>query len=391
MSNKKIFILGAGSSIAHANGKYPNIRNFFRFANELGIGSNNEFPQLENYGNNLLGKMIFGLHANTDIDIEDLLTNIEIDIERKPTLELMMAREQLLKLIRNILNVLEISFVRQEIQGEYALFVNNLASNDTVISFNWDIMLDNLLKRQIILDNRYGLVKNNDEQLNGQYWNFILDISALGEMTWHRMGINLPYLLKDDRNKGYYLKVHGSIDWFYCRNNTCRAAHKVFPVRTIIPPADNLPYHCADCYELLEPLIIPPILNKGYNTYPTLRSIWNLAAQELFLTDEIVVWGYSLPPTDFHSKWLLRQARDAPNLKYLSLINPALIDQDNKTIQEDLVRRFVSIFDGKLSDEKSLRLYESYSDFSAGKDIVSKYDIRNADEVFDRLFMFNEI
>jgi hypothetical protein len=71
-------------------------------------------------------------------------------------------------------------------------------------------------------------------------------------------------------------------------------------------------------------MIIPPVLKKEYRQYPLIRRIWNIASKEIESADEIIIWGYSLPPTDFLVFGLLRQARDK-SLKRLILINPNIV------------------------------------------------------------------
>jgi hypothetical protein len=70
--------------------------------------------------------------------------------------------------------------------------VANLRVSDTIITFNWDIMLDNILKREEILKDRYEINENKDV-LKGQYYQFIHQLSAFGEMTWDRSIISPPY------------------------------------------------------------------------------------------------------------------------------------------------------------------------------------------------------
>ena len=62
-----------------------------------------------------------------------------------------------------------------------------------------------------------------------QYNNFILSLSALGEGTWKNIFPKPPYQ-KWESEEGFYLKLHGSVDWVYCPNEYCRGFGKVFPV-----------------------------------------------------------------------------------------------------------------------------------------------------------------
>jgi len=117
-------------------------------------------------------------------------------------------------------------------------------------------------------------------------------------------------------------------------------------------------------------------LNKGYRTYPLIRRIWNLAAKEMSLVDELIIWGYSLPPTEFYSYWLMRQARES-KLRKLIIINPDVINkyQRKYVINRRFVARFYDLFRRKIS-EKSLILYDSFMDYDANEDVLKKYELK---------------
>ncbi len=344
MDYKRIFILGAGSSIGHSEGLFPSINDFLRKA-ELKFGSDSEFKNVLDYAQKVTGKSL----TRGSINIEDFFTQIEIEIERSPSPKLLAIRSELLRLIQDILLKLGQKIVGRS--GEYEDFYSIIKPSDTIITFNWDLLLDNVLNREDILKERY---ETNQNKATGPYWNFILNLSAIGEMTYKHASIDLPYQ-EWQPEIGYYLKVHGSIDWFYCSNEHCRASSKVFPV---LEPKQT--HFCSDCHEPLEFLIIPPVLNKGYRQYPLIRRIWNVAAKELSVADEIIIWGYSLPLTDFYALWLLRQARQS-EIKKLVLINPSVLGR-KRGISKSFVNRFYDIYHDKLPKE-SICLYESFRDY----------------------------
>ncbi len=71
--------------------------------------------------------------------------------------------------------------------------------------------------------------------------------------------------------------------------------------------------------------------------------LWNIAVQEIKQANEIVIWGYSLPPTDFHSQWLLRKA-DSKNLQRVWVINPAAWKRKSLEADNKFRDRFVNLF-----------------------------------------------
>ncbi len=377
MNSKRVYILGAGSSISHSNGQFPKINEFFSVANEKGLFDIYDFSQIIEYVKTAIGKNIKIRKSN--IDIEDLLTHIEIEIERSALPKLLSIRQEILTFIRKLFIQLT-----DEISGkknDYNSFVNSIIKSDTIITFNWDILLDNCFGREKKLSQyeENGIVIGSSDHYN----EFIFTLTALAEGT---RGYPLPKLPYSQWNvdRGYYIKLHGSVDWFYCANEACRSFRKVYPELDL-----KNELFCSYCHEELNCMIIPPILNKGYKKYPLIRTLWNLASKEISIADEIVIWGYSLPTTDFYSKWLLRQARRAP-IKKLTIINPSLLSKDpsKSTLRIGFVRKYYDIFREQLPKKdlmNSLFLYKNYNDYNFGKDIFEAYGIPEKEEKYSRI------
>ena len=358
MNNKKVYILGAGSSIGHSQGLFPSANDFFRKAKDLNIDIKNEYPQVVDYVQDKLGKDISTGKGATDI--EDLFTYITIELEGNITPDLERIRRQLFVLIQRVLVHLErkVDISVNNAYEEYVSFCSKIGKKDTIITFNWDLLLDNILKRKEILKNIY-MNTNAGVSHPEHYNNFIMDISAIGEGTIKHMSMAYPHK-EWKAETGYYLKAHGSIDWFYCTNDKCRAFGKVFP--SLDP---EVTHFCSECFEELSLLLIPPVLNKEYRKYPIIRKIWNLAKKEISVAGELVIWGYSLPPTDFYSLWLLRQARQS--IKKLTIINPFLLNTKG-VLRTSIVKRFQNIYHKKI-DNSNIFLYSSYKEYCENKKI----------------------
>jgi len=373
MPNKKTFILGSGSSIGHSHGQFPSIVDFFSCAYELKLYNKESFKEIGYFTKQLLGKNIFT--KSIKLDVESLFTLIEIEIERNPNPKLLFIRDELLLLIRKVLTVLEENIENDANidNSEYDSLLKIIDNKDSIITFNWDTLLDNKLGRKELLGKKHSNV-NNDEN-NGewkprtdQYKKFIDEISAFSGSTWKGLSVEEPYETWSSEN-GYYIKAHGSIDWYYCANNSCRAFRKVFPVQS---PLTH--FFCSECHEKLSCLIIPPVLNKGYKNYPMIRKIWNIAAKEISTSSELVIWGYSLPPTDFHANWLIRQARKG-NLNAISIINPEVVNiKEGKSpqLRFGFIRKFYDLFRDILTKEKVF-LFENFSDYKKKLDVIKKY------------------
>jgi len=284
------------------------------------------------------------------VNIEDILTYLEIEIERNPTPELLKYKEQLLSLISDILQLL----AEKIIEGEYIRFKTHLVSASTILTFNWDLLLDDVFDRINVIQFKFQNPVVDSKTVRPHYFNSFMEITAYGEMTLARGTPESPYNLWDG-HKSYFLKLHGSIDWRYCINEGCRAFRKVYPV---IDSLGN--YFCSECHESMRTLIIPPVLNKNYMNYPTIRKIWNIAVKEIKLANEIIIWGYNLPATDFYSQWLLRKA-SPKNLKKVIIINPKAWGEKTQAPYKTFRRRFLDIF--KNYEEVDFNFYKSFQEY----------------------------
>jgi len=157
---------------------------------------------------------------------------------------------------------------------------------DVIITFNYDVMLDYAIK------------------LRGTGFDYSL--SPLPSSQGFKL-----------------LKLHGSTNWAYCLK--CR--HPIQIVQpTPIPPGHipdpfledgnqinfrmvtnvlkNTP--CENCKEkdVLEPVVIPPTWSKAIDKTPLVK-VWETAVNEIRNAFQIVVIGYSMPPTDTFFQYLL--------------------------------------------------------------------------------------
>ena len=377
--SKTVFILGAGASYSHSNKEFPLVNDIFKVAKELNVTSlitdintlNQDYECVESYIRKKFNKSIFNIKHK--LNIEDILTNLEIDIEKNKSNDLQIIRDRVTTIILVTFFKLTSKSDYYKKDGEYSLFFNELKDNDTIITYNWDLLLDNIFDRKKLtseLENRNlsgDVIENTSKK---QYLRMLMDLSAYRDFSWDRTGA--PY--EKYHSKGYYLKLHGSIDWLYCPNEDCGSYSKVFPVKNIIGKEYFITeYKCHECSSRMKYLIILPILNKNYSSFPFVKKLWNIAVEEIQSADELVIWGYRLPPTDFYNRWLFRQKSD--RLKKVSIINPECFDRiENNMLQENstFLKPFLDIFKiSKITPEISY--YENYSDYIKGIKYLDKY------------------
>ena len=313
------------------------------------------------------------LYSRQKLNIEDILTNLEIDIEKTKSNDLQIIRDRVITIILVIFFKLTSKSDYYKKNSEYFLFFDKLKDNDTIITYNWDILLDNIFDRKKLtskLENRNlsgDVIENISKK---QYLRMLIELSAYRDFSWDRTGA--PY--EKYHSKGYYLKLHGSIDWLYCPNEDCGSYSKVFPVENIIGKEYFIAeYKCHECSSKMKHLIIPPVLNKNYSRFPFIKKLWNIALEELKSTDELVIWGYRLPPTDFYNRWLFRQKSD--KLKKVSIINPECFNKiKNNKLQRNMIflEPFLDIFKASKTATE-ISYYENYGDYLNNIKYSEKY------------------
>jgi hypothetical protein len=150
----------------------------------------------------------------------------------------------------------------------------NINLKDTVISFNYDMVLDRVLDKHI-----FPLAI--DYVVNRQYFNLV-------DPHHKSPAYRLPRLK--------LLKMHGSIGFKVCK--TCGI---------VVADNNKAPDQCVVCKSDLSEnssLIIPPTWNKGEHR-DHVNEIWKESFKELSNARRIIIIGYSFPETDVFFKHLL--------------------------------------------------------------------------------------
>lgn len=163
---------------------------------------------------------------------------------------------------------------------------------------------------------------------------FNYDIAVDYALQFASIPVNYCLNPQDTETSITLLKLHGSLNWTRCpKCNVISVLNigewmstKRWPLRDVtrvpIPISLNLP-QCGTCGvpSTPEPLIVPPTWNKTQH-YTEIRNVWSVAARHLSEAENIVVVGYSLPPTDlfFHYLYALGTVSQT-RLKRFLIIN----------------------------------------------------------------------
>lgn len=369
MAIQRAFILGAGASISHAKGNFPGIADFFKFAKDLNIiegkGSKNH-AELFDYIERKYTRSIFNKRHN--IDIEKILTLLEVDITSGGKMDYLSLRETILRLIVEVIQRQQLALATHN--GTYELFRTCLQQRDLIISFNWDTLLDRCLAEAS---------EGPGPALQGSaQWFSLKNRFIYGEQTGdparfitHEKHMSAAEfddpIASESEWEASYLKMHGSVDWVSCQNEMCPAKGYTF---RILSPLST--YQCGYCFEPMQTVIVPPVLNKTLSKIAAIRRIWSYANRCIQAAEELVIWGYSLPPTDFYAENLLRRIRKK-ELHKVDIVNPAVVYKMHSGLRRN--RRFIERFEDVVGLKwgHGLEIYESIEDWVGGTTAGSKY------------------
>ena len=264
----------------------------------------------------------FGEGAWASLDLEEVLTSLEIEREfHNPESDegarLLLIRNKLTRYIRRILG-----FCTQHTYGEnYRRLVQSLDFNDSVITFNWDLLIDQEFMVAYASKLHYG--------------NFFNTVAPDADS-------HLPSVIAG----GLLLKLHGSLNWFRCGNHKCRASASIKLLRDVqgcLSVTQGIgDVICWQCGSAMNPVIIPPLLRKPITEDPLIRSAWGLARSRLLLASKVVVVGFSAAPTDFYTSWLLRSNVGTREDVEVIVINPSNRESDSD--HQGFKKRMDSIF-----------------------------------------------
>lgn len=311
------------------------------------------------------------------------------DIDRLQLLRLPQVQSELTFLLVAIFNEIQ----NGPTCGNYLAFARHIGVHDTILTFNWDTLLDRALFSQgrWNLESGYGIApeavfrdgwqstidKHDDShglkllKLHGST-NWLMPYQSLNPSTGtarsyseHSAGqlfvfreATQPY----DTYEGRYSGPYAPFSYCYYPPNLPVARDAPAPgnreIRVL--SAIDLPEHgtisIGDPRVPSMPLIIPPELNKNYRVYGDLFDrIWLQAEDALADCQELYIIGYSFPGTDTESRRLMRSATQRNrNLEKIVIVNPQPVP-------------IVELFRNEFSaTEHSLRVYETSFEQRAG-------------------------
>ncbi len=213
---------------------------------------------------------------------------------------------------------------RKDPCGYHAELARCLDARDTVITFNYDCVMDHALRTEAegLWSAQYGYCFTNPSRVVGhEAW------SAEEPPDEHNLSINL-------------LKLHGSLNWRplpTTEDDEIRLRERPYKQK-----GDKE-------YEL-----VPPETSKRLDTRPVLRELWGKAERALRRARVLGLVGFSFTPTDLHVDSLFRLALAAnTQLETVVIVNPnpdhrravravmaTQLERDIRLVQFDTLRDF---------------------------------------------------
>jgi hypothetical protein len=294
----------------------------------------------------IIEKRIKGL----DFNLEEIVTFLDLAVSKfgklgeSKSYHLEEAQRELIEYISNRLLLYHRRNLNELYPSEkYKILFQDLTPQDSIITLNYDIMIEDTL--QVLWEEMPEDGKNKFASKKGNFPEEHPLLRKLNEILINQpLWIGRPewiYYTSEEMDRGVFLKLHGSINWVYCPNEDCRHHFSLFPVeiKEFIEQSISFP-SCRVCGTATKPAIVLPTMYKAFERFPKLGFIWALARKELEEADKIVIIGVSFAESDYYLRWLfksaLRKFRLNPNSHKIEIV-----DKNEKV--RDMVKKITGV------------------------------------------------
>lgn len=278
---------------------------------------------------------LFG--SNFSLTLEDYFTQLEFFlrtvqlVSREPefdSAEFAGKRSNLMAALAAVLEASTDDIIRYGGCERHKKIVQCLEPGDTIISFNYDCLIDDALRKAG--DNKwnprsgYGFPTRRYSLVGSEYWD--------------------PEEISPREESVRLLKVHGSLNWQLPEGG-----------RTM---QIKLKQRLHQQHGVPKFTIVPPVWNKQVDSHDIFRRIWALAAGRLRRASLVCVIGFSFVPTDLYAQSLFRLAlgKGKTRLRRLLIANP----------DKEARYRIRQVFDVPLLEPKVLlRQYASLEELTS--------------------------
>ncbi|WP_226390264.1 hypothetical protein [Penaeicola halotolerans] len=373
MTQKTVYILGAGFSMnAGAPSQGQLIKEIYKLKTTYTKSSKAKVQEwVDKFDDFLKNSLMVSENEINNYTLEDIYTPLDKCISEN--IPFRQHTPKNLSELRDIFNRLIVLAVRGSIENSnkkkdsvynFAKHLlelsrerikNEKTDNVSVITTNWDIMLDNTL---------YSLMSKETKPKSIKFSGVVDYCCYISSLDKNDDSIKPGlYAIGKGRYNTKILKLHGSLNWMQCPR--CQRLYVKFYQKWNGGYIFDKKYcrHCDSNFgakqeeaNLLMTNLIMPTFLKNLNNIQN-KLIWQNAGIELSEASKIVFLGYSLPQADFEFKQLLSRMirRDAK-------IEAVLVEDDNPD---------------NLKDSDSSKYQTAgfrYQNFFSGREIKIHYD-----------------
>ncbi|WP_333601301.1 hypothetical protein [Flavobacterium sp.] len=373
---KKVIILGAGASKSYEESKtgvkMPIANDFFETFRKLDIAENpwvliGELLHYVAERNN--GGILDFLDFNGDI--EELHTEIQEKLYHKlkqknfqigqDNVTLIKSYNQLIFLFISVINEIQ----NGPISDAHIRLAKQLSNEDSIITFNWDTLMDRALKNATGWNTDFGYFvspvatfRNGWEKLDDskKKLDFPILLKLHGSSNWltsHNLPENGKMELMQDIDADKFFIYESTINPYDCFAGRFMDGYEEFsygyyppnlPIKGKSAPDGMMimsmriknplvPEGTSNSSGLTSmPLIIPPVKHKEYDSFGDLfLDLWTEARDRLVDADKIYIIGYSFPVTDIRSndlfKSVFKKRKDYPEIIILNPNPDCILDR----------------------------------------------------------------
>ena len=354
ITGKTVYVLGAGASF-HVGA--PLLADFLVTARLLREGREqlvhkDSFDRVFDWIDKLRGSSYY---VEFDLDnLEHVFSLAEMGKQLK-----LEGAEQIFAdlryLVTETLDICRVKYEEKQLvpSADYATFVTHLAGRND----EWRRLVGDQFHKDVLISFNY-------------------DVSL--DYAFNFKGIRFGYGFDGANTSDFVvLKLHGSTNWAMCRS--CNSPELQIVPASPIPPGHHIGpslqsgesykfkmvtnvlanTQCDKCRVVrrLEPYVIPPTWSKMVEGSP-LQKVWLRAVEEIKTAYQIVVIGYSMPPTDTFFQYLLTLGLQA-NAGFHRVV---VVNKDNSDALKERYRR---VFSRSLMDRGRLvfRMEREFEDF----------------------------
>lgn len=347
---KTVYILGAGfSKDAGAPLQNKIIEEIFNKKNHL---NSHHFDRFEEF---LTNQLCFSAEQHNSVNLEDIFTPLDkclaenISFRGLSLQEISDVRDAVFYLISKTLDIILAGDRKGD--GYIDVFAKYLfecskrrmgrfrdSDPVSVISTNWDILLDNAI---------HSTIRDSDCP-NKAVVDYCCYISSYDkDDKTIRPGLEV---LGEGGFNVKLIKLHGSLNWLQCQR--CMRLYVGFDRKIAMQQFEGN-VSCRHCdnnfiggggrHGLKANLIMPTYMKNLGN--PQYKIIWQNAGVEISEADKLVFIGYSLPAADFEMRQLLsRMVRDNAQIEVVTQCEEKDIPGIEKTWKGFFGRRKLTIF-----------------------------------------------